>query len=421
MTRFSVNGLPKPLVRLCWVAVCVQGGQLIDLAAPVPLDYRQSVQAQEAPAATPSLEQIEAKMIDGRQRIHSGHVSITAMTKKWDSQANAFRERTFQTECYFQGNSLRWDRPLSVSYMPPGQRPVSRAPPGKPRHKEPETEKHAVVVLSLHEGHWYWWQKPVSNPDDRYVLTAGDVDAILKSSDRSLDACKLLMGRMYDPRRLGISLHPSPSAAMRGEAVSFPGAAKQQVQITPSKYQDRDAWKIDFVADTARARVTYGVWVVPEWDWVIGRCQSDGHGISTETEYFYSSHTPSNVWFPARAVCQRRYYNALVDSEEITWQIKSLNEPVPADVFTPKGMGVPPGTRVQRIPINQGENIRLEWNGEDIVPISQPAEPEPEQPQKHERKWRWQIAVATVLGILGVALMAWGGRAIFRRFVHSNR
>lgn len=412
VNRWQLKALTAS-VRNCghWLACLV----VIDVHLMTGLAFGQTTQFQEK-TVTPSLKEIEERAAAGRAKVRSGHVAIKTKATTEGSPADSI---TFYTECYFDGASLRCDHHGEVAVEPP--HPTARSSTDKTTpHQGSSTQVgRGARILSQHNGKWYSWLKGLSDTRFNTVLTVADIDAVNKvESERWL---REEMSRIKDPRRLGLSVWPSTYLHMIGRAPAWVNMKKNQVEITPDNYEGYHAWKIRFATDVNGAEMTCDVWVVPDWDWAMGRCQTSWKEEGSETQYRYAEHVRAGAWFPSRIVSRSFYKGALRVTEEVSVEVRSLNEPIPADVFTPKGFGVPAGTRVRLLPSVDEWTSRREWNGEQIVPVSRDSmDASSEQLTKGNRGWL-RIALGVILAAMGTALVVWGSRAIIGRLARGSR
>ncbi|MBX9580991.1 MAG: hypothetical protein K2X87_11840 [Gemmataceae bacterium] len=88
---------------------------------------------------------------------------------------------------------------------------------------------------------------------------------------------------------------------------------------------------------------------------------------SHETSIEYAKAKGTDIWFPTSVHYRRTIDGVVVLDQKLDVETAEINQPIPAEVFTFKGMGLPEGT-----PIEYPEIKRLEdqptWDGEKVDP-----------------------------------------------------
>ncbi|MDR2170870.1 MAG: hypothetical protein LBP59_12070 [Planctomycetaceae bacterium] len=101
--------------------------------------------------------------------------------------------------------------------------------------------------------------------------------------------------------------------------------------------------------------------------------------LESKTEKFKNS-----IWFPTKLKYKQRMNKKITQNYEATIKVISLNEPLAADLFSPKGISfLKPDTPVNwRLDRDRPAEGELKWDGEKIVPaaIANASIPQP-QPQ----------------------------------------
>ena len=102
---------------------------------------------------------------------------------------------------------------------------------------------------------------------------------------------------------------------------------------------------------------------------VESRFESEGilyiDGVDSESEKYRNK-----IWFPKKLTYRRTEDGRVTESQETLIKVISLNEPLPENTFSPKGIsflkpGAPVSWALERDrPVEKGE---LVWNGKEVV------------------------------------------------------
>lgn len=381
------------------------------------LAFGETSQTQERPRA-PAIREIEERVAASRAKVRSGHIII-----KRTRTVHTVPPRdglTVRTEYFFDGPSLRMDHQVWVVSEPLKPMPTDRILPVVGSSIEGSL---GVNMVSMHKGKSYHWLKSLDDTvPNNTVLTVGDTDQV----KRILSEGYLFQGRRFrdflfdieDPRRLGMCVSSHEVSHMTGREPLWVDVEKNDVEITPDNYLGHHAWKISFTSPRWGADGRSDVWVVPDWDWAIGRCQFTRKKNRDETRYQYAEYSHAGAWFPTRMVSEQ-WVGDLRVTKEVTVEVKSLNKPIPDYVFTPKGFGVPAGHPVRFY--FDAQSRYGEWNGKEIVTKSRASMAAlPEQQKKHKLGWL-RVAMGIFLAAMGTGLIVWGSRAFIRRLSDESR
>ena len=157
------------------------------------------------------------------------------------------------------------------------------------------------------------------------------------------------------------------------------------------------------------------LWIVPEWGHSVVRIEkkyTEQFVLVDAVENEVALVGGTEIWFPTRTLSIRTIDGKEAEREDVTIDVKSLNQPVDPKMFRIEGMDIPPNTTVGGIP---GDEKRLYyWDGQRVkkvedVPefLASLEEPEPVKPKG--RSW-WLVALAFGLGLASVLLF----RRLFR-------
>lgn len=146
-------------------------------------------------------------------------------------------------------------------------------------------------------------------------------------------------------------------------------------KVVPERIAEMECWRIDYKIP---GDISFSLWVAQADTSRVVRVASDFDVegthfidcIDVETEM----RKDGNIWFPTALHYRRTENDIMTCNAETTIKIVSLNEPLPADTFSPKGISfLKPGTPVawhldRDRPFPEGE---LEWDGEQVVLVDE--------------------------------------------------
>jgi hypothetical protein len=148
-------------------------------------------------------------------------------------------------------------------------------------------------------------------------------------------------------------------------------------KVTSDKRENVDCWKVDWKFDHSyngmSTTVPCTVWVeksdISHILRVESRFESDGivyvDGVDSESEEYQNK-----ILFPTKLTYRRTENGKVTASQDVQIKVISLNEPLPPDTFSPKGISIlKPGTPVSWAmerdrPEEKGE---LVWDGNNVV------------------------------------------------------
>jgi hypothetical protein len=202
-----------------------------------------------------------------------------------------------------------------------------------------------------------------------------------------------------DPRRLGLVTSDFLNIVHYPLDKFLTNPARRNTTVTQEEY---DGVICTLVTITTQNRATVRAWIAADRGYnVLKMDASIDHGgsrwtdtIETEVEQV----TPGMIWFPTRYHYKRTLKGADVE-EQGTIQVVSLNEPIPPEVFTLQGIGVPPGWPVTDH-TRPDINTPLAWDGSRIVSVTKAQ-------REIEAAWRLNIfyaACAVVLALVSAVL-----------------
>ena len=119
------------------------------------------------------------------------------------------------------------------------------------------------------------------------------------------------------------------------------------------------------------------VWIAPERDFGVVRmdCEiSDGRTKSFDTvDVDLALHEPSGLWFPVHTNCRNGIGDRIEREEDCTIEVISLNQPIPPEVFTFAGIGVPVGWPVSDY-TRPDIDRQLAWDGRAVASVERAAD-----------------------------------------------
>ena len=151
-------------------------------------------------------------------------------------------------------------------------------------------------------------------------------------------------------------------------------AKEGRVSVEPATWKGEKCWKVESVRDLAgkKGRQVRRIFIVPSQDCSVVFLEVKTFRDTEKTPYYVFSvesditfHKESQLWFPAK-VRYRASIGGKEDQDEVTdIQVVSLNRPIPKEVFTFKGMGVPAGHVV--MDLTDVEGGKKTWDGDKVV------------------------------------------------------
>lgn len=153
-------------------------------------------------------------------------------------------------------------------------------------------------------------------------------------------------------------------------------AKEGRVALEPATWKGQKCWKVGAVRDLAakRKRQERCFFIVPEQGYSVVFLEVKTFRDAEKTPYYVFSvesevafHEENRLWFPVNV-----HYRAIIDGkesqDEVTEiQVVSLNRPIPQEVFTFKGMGVPAGHVV--MDLTDTDTDKKVWDGNKVVRI----------------------------------------------------
>jgi hypothetical protein len=144
---------------------------------------------------------------------------------------------------------------------------------------------------------------------------------------------------------------------------------------------------------------------------------------SHETSIDYAKAKGTDIWFPTTVHYRRTIDDVVVLDQRLDVETAEINQPIPAEVFTFRGMGLPEGTPIEYPEIKRSDD-QPTWDGEKVDPTRTRGQRsleayyhqmriEPTVPDTPEPGRRWPYYLAGgLLAIVGGVLLA---RAVRRR------
>jgi beta-lactamase regulating signal transducer with metallopeptidase domain len=151
----------------------------------------------------------------------------------------------------------------------------------------------------------------------------------------------------------------------------------RDVTVEADIWEQIPCWKVNWslYSPMERTATSLEMVIVPEWGWsvvsLIGEeYKQISNNVLARTLSLRSDlelHEPSGIWFPSRVHIQvEDYEDQRGCSEEIAvFEVLSLNESIPEETFTFKGMGLETGSEVRDSIYSYDRQGT--WNGEEVV------------------------------------------------------
>jgi hypothetical protein len=206
---------------------------------------------------------------------------------------------------------------------------------------------------------------------------------------------------LVDPRLAGLTPMDSPNY-IHFHLESFVARSdRQPPSVRSDPLNGVECWRVEFLTNDGS---TIRYWVAPTQGNSVLRIE---HAFTNSGDRYLDSVTTevkryesAGVWFPASCVFRRLQNDKPLREEKLTIRVASFNQPIDPQVFELKGMNIPAGTLMQRVPRDpRGEVV---WDGNEIVPLYSPiASP--------SRSWTRTILLinAVVLAVAAAGLWVW--------------
>ncbi len=297
------------------------------------------------PAEPPAdVSALEKSVLDYRRALHSGHMEFRQNTFLNGASTPA-RERS--TAVWFEGNQVRNDI-------------LSRYPKDATQHKEINCRN------CEYKGYYVEY-----NSYSKDVLPTVHLEPLAGEENPDRSAA-------LDPRLLGLVVDTSAALGLsRSRLDSYVGAPNREgVTMEQGSWKEVECRVIHFRFPQWNQGVR--VWVVPAWGPSVVRIETSGkieregptkgldYQDSVESDYKPVGAAP--VWFPRTCVYERRIGGKVYEREVADVEVRSLNEPLPPDVFKLAGMDIPPKTAV----VGYRKEGLSYWDGKTIVPQDPP-------------------------------------------------
>lgn len=324
---------------------------------------------------TADVVDIERDAVQQRRQIHSGEVVVRA---RYRDERRFPNGREVYLRIWWDGSSFRQDMHL-----------------GNYREVDIWTEGRYL----------HWSDEPGTTGNKLIATIAHDRDeGVVGSRQR------------HDPRRIGFG--PSNFLNLVNYPIDEFLGNPARIKTTTQKV-NHDGNDCTEVAISRINGATVRAWIAPERGMNILRMVVVSAGeeelkLVDAVDVSASLHEPSGIWFPTRFHYQRSAGDQAVEQvkteeeeEEGTVEIISLNEPIPPEVFTFAGVGVPIGWPVsdRTRPDVSGP---LAWDGKSAVSVEHAAD----TARAATRVSFVYLFGAALLALVGAVLM-W--RVLFRR------
>ncbi len=354
------------LLAACALGLLVRGSQQVDL---------------------PTVEWIEEKVLSQRRSIVSGKVELDSeFSLRSGSRESPLRTKT---TIWFEGQKIRGDR---VRQNHEGSGGVSSSP-------------YREISCFVGEKHIFWTDQ--SFP--------GGGAAVVRIFDRTRIKANSPM-RVPDPRMVGLVPDASSELVKYHYEYILQRKDRHTPEVRKAVLRDVPCYEVsyrrldDFI-------VQY--WVAPQQDYGVIQMEEkrkDGTPI-TRLECELGLHEPSGLWFPRKAVFEAipSTSNSTTYSEEVLLTVVALNEAINPEIFSLKGMDIPPGKHVSTDAREPPGG--LVWNGIDVVPAQ--ASPPVPKTTGGTTNQLWLFAASLVLAV-AASLGLWKYLSAQRTRSHSS-
>lgn len=314
---------------------------------------------------------ILTKIVEGRQKIKSGHFLLDAKWRGRDYGDNGIETQTqnYSMDIFVQNEKIRMEKtrgrdhyfvlknaftpssfvlfspsPYSVLPLPSGvmQRPVIALYEGDYDYADNSTtsDGHPIVFFTPSRDFF---------PPDVRVL--GIVEAAAEPG-MNIDYLNSSRFRIIDGFRLSdLSLAD----------VELGASLCKRLTWTTTRDEDRPTI------------VRYSCWVDPRKEYIVRRyetvCEASFGRLHNSMENEVTQHAASGIWYPSRWTFEMKRDEKVEVFEECTLEVKSMNEPIPDEIFTIATLpGLEKGTVVAWF-LNDASpgKIPLVWDGKEIV------------------------------------------------------
>lgn len=334
----------------------------------------------DAPAADPSVAEIEQAVLTRRRSIRRGMVSLEAKISGSNSKSDEERSTTIWFD--YDKNRTRSD---VVNHWKNRDEPTYR-----------------IIQCSNCERPNYWveyQEKPLKN-----AVTSITLEPLTD------EVRKTRLSEIFDPRMLSMVAVKSTALQNYHFETELNSSNRDKPNLRRDHWKEADCWVISFYTNT-KYRVYCELWVVPSHGYNVARNIMESHPggkpyrVTVETEAAPVGH--SGLWFPRTCTCEALSDGELIQKEELRVTKISLNEPIDDKVFTLAGMDIKPGTPIAgKLP--NGEPHVWTWTGTSVVDHVNPVLiPKSLRPPRS----RGRLITAAV----GCALLATAALAIFFR------
>lgn len=330
--------------------------------------------AADAPAADPSVAEIEQAVLSRRRSIQRGMVSLEAKISGLNSQFDEDRSTTFWFD--YEKNKIRSD---VVNHWKNRNEPTYR-----------------IIQCSNCERPNYWVEyhnKPLKN-----AVTSITLEPLTD------EVRKERLSEIFDPRMLGLVAIRSDGLRHNHFESTLNSATRDKPKLHRDRWKGADCWVISF---RINRRANCELWVVPSHGYNVARNISESlenggkpYRVTVETEA--APVGDSGLWFPRTCTYEAVSDGKLINKEVLRVTNISLNEPIDDKVFTLAGMDIAPDTPIAgKLP--NGQPHVWTWTGTSVVDHVNPKFiPAPPPPNKRG----WLIAAAVACAFVATAALA---------------
>ena len=284
---------------------------------------------------------IEERILTNRRKIISGNVHLES--KGFYSSRNEVKYVNKEVTIWFDGEKIRSDTKLP--YMDDA---------------EHAGQFYREINCYANNKHIMWSDK-VFPLNGRLSLR---IDETGGSSDH-----KKTDKKIAHPRLIGMIPVDSANLAKYHLDSIVGQSAREAPSLQYVMYQGLNCCLIKY---TAKSNAKISMWISPEFDYNPLRMESEvdvsGDRYHNSVECRLGQLSDNTAWLPEWCHYTMRLNDRLVQEEQLKIKLNSVNVPLPADIFTVDGLGIPSGIHITRLPRDpRGE---VYWDGKKIVPAT---------------------------------------------------
>ncbi len=281
------------------------------------------------------------KCFEGRNKIKSGHFILER-----SSTYGNFGPKQYTVDLFFQNEKVRVEK--------------------KTEKKTNFIIKDGVrenSVLVFDPAPYYPMDPPDRKAEPFVALYEGEHDNNLAGNKESIIHIASSDYYFPDCRFLGMIPIPLQSLTLPLPSIVYfaSPSVKKTVRFAPEiqevSFEGDDcllvSWKTSYTLETGDApMMEHSVWIVPQKDYLVRQyvttvVEKDHWHRSSVRNHNIRQEEKTGIWYPSRFVFEEANNSKILETEECSLKIISLNEPIDDDVFSLENLSLlEPGTRV---------------------------------------------------------------------------